>query len=183
MCLHPYPNSIHRYTRNLSFRNDIKELSSVAVIDLFKNNGTSFARVKWTPYIFGGLALIHHNPKKHKESTPTGSTGYSLSCGGPVILPHSNNFIITPVSPHNLNVRPLIVSDKSIISFEIEGRGILFGSLGSDEKSSAFNLPQVKLVRKTYLGPYRWFQMNPIPGLVKEISVLTLLGRGATSPK
>ena len=56
-------------------------------------------------------------------ATPTGSTGYSLSCGGPIILPQSANFIITPVSPHNLNVRPLIVSDDSIISFEIEGRG------------------------------------------------------------
>lgn len=56
-------------------------------------------------------------------STPTGSTGYSLSAGGPLVLPHSDNFIITPVSPHNLNVRPLIVSGSSIISFEIEGKG------------------------------------------------------------
>ncbi len=55
-------------------------------------------------------------------STPTGSTGYSLSCGGPVVLPQSHNFIITPVSPHNLTVRPMVVSDKSVISFEIEGR-------------------------------------------------------------
>jgi NAD+ kinase len=55
-------------------------------------------------------------------STPTGSTGYSLSCGGPVMLPQTNNFIIAPVCPHNLNVRPLIVSDQSVISFEIEGR-------------------------------------------------------------
>jgi len=55
-------------------------------------------------------------------STPTGSTGYSLSCGGPVVLPQSNNFIITPVSPHNLTVRPMVVSDSSVISFEIEGR-------------------------------------------------------------
>ncbi|MCS6821375.1 MAG: NAD kinase [Microscillaceae bacterium] len=56
-------------------------------------------------------------------ATPTGSTGYSLSCGGPVVLPESNNFIIAPVSPHNLNVRPLIVSDDSVISFSVEGRG------------------------------------------------------------
>lgn len=56
-------------------------------------------------------------------STPTGSTGYSLSCGGPVLFPHVENFIITPVSPHNLNIRPLIVSNKSNISFEIESRG------------------------------------------------------------
>ncbi|MBG8553272.1 NAD kinase [Hymenobacter guriensis] len=55
-------------------------------------------------------------------STPTGSTGYSLSCGGPVMLPQTNNFIISPVCPHNLNVRPLVVSDRSVISFEIEGR-------------------------------------------------------------
>ena len=55
-------------------------------------------------------------------ATPTGSTGYSLSCGGPVMLPQTNNFIIAPVCPHNLNVRPLVVSDQSVISFEIEGR-------------------------------------------------------------
>lgn len=55
-------------------------------------------------------------------STPTGSTGYSLSCGGPIVFPDSNNFIITPVAPHHLNVRSLVVNDNSIISFEIESR-------------------------------------------------------------
>ena len=55
-------------------------------------------------------------------ATPTGSTGYSLSCGGPIILPGSGNFVITPVAPHNLNVRPVVISDNSVISFEIEGR-------------------------------------------------------------
>ena len=55
-------------------------------------------------------------------ATPTGSTGYSLSCGGPVLLPQTNNFVISPVCPHNLNVRPLIVPDKSVISFEVQGR-------------------------------------------------------------
>jgi len=55
-------------------------------------------------------------------STPTGSTGYSLSCGGPVLVPHSQNFIITPVSPHNLNVRPLVVEDSSIIRLEVKSR-------------------------------------------------------------
>ncbi|HNV97864.1 MAG TPA: NAD kinase [Chitinophagales bacterium] len=55
-------------------------------------------------------------------STPTGSTGYSLSCGGPIIFPGSENFVITPVAPHNLNIRPIVVSDNSVISFEIEGR-------------------------------------------------------------
>ncbi len=55
-------------------------------------------------------------------STPTGSTGYSLSCGGPIIFPNSGNFVITPVAPHNLNVRPIVISDDSVISFEVEGR-------------------------------------------------------------
>jgi NAD+ kinase len=55
-------------------------------------------------------------------ATPTGSTGYSLSCNGPVVFPDSGSFVITPVSPHNLNVRPIVVPDNNIISFEIEGR-------------------------------------------------------------
>jgi NAD+ kinase len=55
-------------------------------------------------------------------STPTGSTGYSLSCGGPLVYPNSESFIITAVSPHNLGTRPIVISDKSEITFEIEGR-------------------------------------------------------------
>lgn len=55
-------------------------------------------------------------------ATPTGSTGYSLSCGGPVVFPDSGSFVITPVAPHNLNVRPIVVPDNNIISFEVESR-------------------------------------------------------------
>jgi len=55
-------------------------------------------------------------------STPTGSTGYSLSCNGPVVFPESGSFVITPVAPHNLNVRPIVIPDNNIISFEVEGR-------------------------------------------------------------
>ena len=55
-------------------------------------------------------------------STPTGSTGYSLSCGGPIIFPGSGNFVVTPVAPHNLNVRPIVISDDAVVSFQIEGR-------------------------------------------------------------
>jgi NAD+ kinase len=59
-------------------------------------------------------------------STPTGSTGYSLSCGGPLVYPKSESFIITPVSPHNLGTRPIVLSDNSEISFQIEGRSKKF---------------------------------------------------------
>lgn len=55
-------------------------------------------------------------------STPTGSTGYSLSCGGPIVFPGSGNFILTPVATHNLNVRPLVIKDDVVISLELEGR-------------------------------------------------------------
>jgi NAD+ kinase len=55
-------------------------------------------------------------------ATPTGSTGYSLSCNGPVVFPDSGSFVITPVAPHNLNVRPIVVPDDNVISFAIESR-------------------------------------------------------------
>ncbi|MDD3877114.1 MAG: NAD kinase [Bacteroidales bacterium] len=52
-------------------------------------------------------------------STPTGSTAYSLSCGGPIIAPNSNNFIITPIASHNLTVRPIVISDQSRIKLQV----------------------------------------------------------------
>jgi NAD+ kinase len=55
-------------------------------------------------------------------ATPTGSTGYSLSCNGPIVFPDSGSFVITPVAPHNLNLRPIIIPDNNVISFEVEGR-------------------------------------------------------------
>lgn len=55
-------------------------------------------------------------------STPTGSTGYSLSAGGPVLLPTNESFIIAPLNPHNLNVRPMILPDSSVLRFDIQSR-------------------------------------------------------------
>ena len=55
-------------------------------------------------------------------STPTGSTGYSLSCGGPIIMPDSKNLVLTPIAPHNLNARPLVISDNKEIEISINGR-------------------------------------------------------------
>lgn len=56
-------------------------------------------------------------------ATPTGSTAYSLSCGGPIISPDSQNLVITPIAPHNLNVRPVIVPDDNEITLEVQSRG------------------------------------------------------------
>ncbi len=55
-------------------------------------------------------------------STPTGSTGYSLSCGGPVITPHTSSLILTPIAPHNLNARPLVIPDHTEITLKVSGR-------------------------------------------------------------
>ncbi len=76
-------------------------------------------------------------------STPTGSTGYALSCGGPLVFPRSGNFVITPVSPHNLTVRPIVVSDNSEFSFRVEGRSKKF--LISLDSRVAVVDPSIKL--------------------------------------
>jgi len=55
-------------------------------------------------------------------STPTGSTGYSLSCGGPVLTPEVTSFVITPIAPHNLNARPLVIPDNTEITLKVSGR-------------------------------------------------------------
>ncbi len=55
-------------------------------------------------------------------STPTGSTGYSLSCGGPVITPGANSFVLTPIAPHNLSARPLVIPDSTEIQLRVSGR-------------------------------------------------------------
>ncbi len=59
-------------------------------------------------------------------ATPTGSTAYSLSCGGPIVIPGSGNFVITPISPHNLNVRPIVVSEPFELEIAIESRNDRF---------------------------------------------------------
>jgi len=80
-------------------------------------------------------------------ATPTGSTAYSLSCAGPIVVPGSENFVITPIAPHNLNVRPVVVSDNSVIKLKVEGRGMQFlASLDSRSETidSKYELTIVK---------------------------------------
>jgi len=84
-------------------------------------------------------------------ATPTGSTGYSLSCGGPLIFPRSGNFVITPVSPHNLTVRPIVVPDTSEISFQIEGRSRRF-LVSLDSRIASVDSSAHLLVKKADFG-------------------------------
>ena len=80
-------------------------------------------------------------------STATGSTGYSLSCGGPIIMPGTNNIIITPNAPHNLNVRPIVISDNSIIRLKIEDRDQL-ALVSLDARSRAFDNKIELIIKK-----------------------------------
>ena len=80
-------------------------------------------------------------------STPTGSTGYSLSCGGPIILPGTENVIITPIAPHNLNVRPIIVNERSTIRLKVEDRDQL-ALVSLDSRSRAFDSSLELIIKK-----------------------------------
>lgn len=85
-------------------------------------------------------------------STPTGSTGYSLSCGGPIVMPKSKNFIITPIAPHNLNVRPLIVSDEHVIKIKIIDNNQKKFLLSMDSRNQYVNNNQSITIKKAKFG-------------------------------
>ena len=99
---------------------DFEELNfALNEVTIAKKNTTSMIGVKTylneeylTNYWADGLII----------STPTGSTGYSLSCNGPVILPDSKNIVITPIAPHNLNARPIVISDETKIELKVDSR-------------------------------------------------------------
>jgi len=72
-------------------------------------------------------------------ATPTGSTAYSLSVGGPILTPDSENFVISPIAPHNLTVRPMVIPDHHSITLKVEGRGLHFlASIDSKSESMYF---------------------------------------------
>ena len=100
-------------------------------------------------------------------STSTGSTAYSLSCGGPIIFPQSNSIALTPVAPHNLNVRPIILPDTSKLSFEVECRGtnyivscdsrtaIIDKTMRFNVYKAGFKLNLIRLNNESYLSTLR----------------------------
>ena len=100
-------------------------------------------------------------------STATGSTGYSLSVGGPLVIPTSDSFIIAPMSPHNLNVRPLIVSSDSVLKFEVSSRSqnflisidsrsrVIDSKISIEVKKAAFSGKIVKIPGDDFLQTLR----------------------------
>ena len=100
-------------------------------------------------------------------ATPTGSTAYSLSCGGPIMFPGSGTMVVTPISPHNLNVRPIVLSDTNVLSFEIEGRSskylltcdsrteVIDTSIKIKVKKADFGINLIRLNNENYLSTLR----------------------------
>lgn len=83
-------------------------------------------------------------------STPTGSTAYNLSCGGPIIDPKSTSFVITPVAAHNLNVRPFVIDDSSEIMLEIEGRSQQFACTLDSRTASIDSTYKISVKKEDY---------------------------------
>ncbi len=100
-------------------------------------------------------------------SSSTGSTAYSLSCGGPIIFPESNSIVLTPVAPHNLNVRPIVLPDTSILAFDVECRSnnylvscdsrtaIIDKTMRFQVSKAEFRLNLIRLNNESYLSTLR----------------------------
>ncbi|MCB0383084.1 MAG: NAD kinase [Psychroserpens sp.] len=100
-------------------------------------------------------------------STPTGSTGYSLSCGGPVITPEADSFVLTPIAPHNLNARPLVIPDNTEIKLKVDGReeyylmsldsriATLHNSTIVTIKKANFKIKMVELLQESFIDTLR----------------------------
>ena len=100
-------------------------------------------------------------------ATPTGSTAYSLSVGGPIVAPNNDSFLITPISAHNLSVRPVVISDKSVVKIKVDGRcdaydlnldsrtKLVDKSLELEVKKADFSFNMVKLPGKDFFEAIR----------------------------
>lgn len=128
-----------------------KEASSLLVIQVFVDE--VFVNAYWAD----GLII----------ATPTGSTAYSLSAGGPILVPEAANFVITPIATHNLSVRPIVIPDESIIRLKVVGRHLQF-TLSMDSrmsfvdqqtdliiKKAPFGMKLVKMENKSFFGTIR----------------------------
>jgi NAD+ kinase len=111
----------------------VTKLDSSSMINIHTYINNEFLNTYWAD----GLII----------ATPTGSTAYSLSVGGPILTPDSENFVISPIAPHNLTVRPLVVPDHHSITLQVEGRGLQFLT-SVDSQSEAIHFSVLLKIRK-----------------------------------
>lgn len=128
-----------------------KDTTSMITVDTYLNDEYL------TSYWSDGLII----------ATPTGSTGYSLSCGGPVITPDTNSLVLTPIAPHNLNARPLIITDSTEIKLKVSGRETNYlvsldsriATIDNDTiltiKRADFNIKMIELLNESFLNTLR----------------------------
>lgn len=116
-------------------------------ITLFKSDSSAMITV--SAYLNGEL-LNAYWADGIIVATPTGSTAYSLSCGGPIIVPGSGNFVITPISPHNLNVRPVVLSDDIELELQIESRSGKFLLSCDSQTTSVSTDIRLKITKAHY---------------------------------
>lgn len=129
-----------------------KDTSSMIMIECFING--EYLNTYWAD----GLMV----------ATPTGSTGYSLSCGGPLMMPDAKDFVITPVSPHNLNVRPLIISDDSELTFKIETRNRSF-LISLDSRSETIESDvEIKIRKASFNAKLIRIEGNNFPDTIRN---------------
>ena len=111
----------------------VTKLDSSSMISIHTSINDEFLNTYWAD----GLII----------ATPTGSTAYSLSVGGPIITPDSQNFVISPIAPHHLTVRPIVVPDHHSITLAVEGRGLHFLT-SVDSQSEAIYFSDLLKIRK-----------------------------------
>jgi NAD+ kinase len=153
----------------LSVTTDLKEANldldfALNEIAISRKNTTSMISIEtWlddeylTSYWADGLII----------STPTGSTGYSLSCGGPIIMPESDSLVLTPIAPHNLNARPLVISANREIRLKVSGRedeylvsldsriNSLENSIGITIKKAPYSIQMIELEDGAFIETLR----------------------------
>lgn len=130
-----------------------KDTASMITIETYLNN--EYINSYWAD----GLII----------STPTGSTSYSLSCGGPILTPDVNSLVITPIAPHNLNVRPLVIPDDTEIRLKVTGRSDQY-LVSLDSRIASIPNESVLTIKKT---PFK-INMVEIP---EETFLKTLRGK------
>lgn len=133
-----------RSVLEISYKGQKEKLYAVNEVAIHKQDTSSMLtihaklnNVELTSYWADGVLI----------STPTGSTAYSLSCGGPIVMPGSENFLVTPIAPHNLAVRPLVYRDDKILELEVESRSDKF-LLAYDSNSITLSSDQMVSIKK-----------------------------------
>jgi len=133
-------------------------------ISVSRKNTTSMIKVET---LLNGEPLISYWSDGLIVATPTGSTGYSLSCGGPVIAPSAETFVLTPIAPHNLSARPLVVPNTTEIQLKVDGRedfyllsldsriATLHNSTKVTIKKASFKIKMVELISESFIDTLR----------------------------